>query len=198
MRLPYTSEYPQCSWCVSSLSAPSNDCIAVVASCLQICLVSVTRGCWIEAPEKKTRSKLKFSNTENGDVCRCVCLWWFRNKFPISGCMFSSVFVNASPCLCTRVCVSAYMHSGVRREQSSAAFCCSVILVWLAFRLLFESAGSAEPSHPGNNQHPGKDRGSDLKEKDEAQWEGRKRKKERQQVKMRKWKRVSSSQKLKV
>lgn len=51
MRYPYMSEYPQCSWCVSSLSAPSNDCIAVVASCLQICLVSVTRGCWIEAPE---------------------------------------------------------------------------------------------------------------------------------------------------
>lgn len=95
-------------------------------------------------------------------------------------CQCFSMFVH------TRVCVSAYMHSGVRREQSSAAFCCSVILVWLAFRLLFESAGSAEPSHPGNNQHPGKDRGSDLKEKDEAQWEGRKRKKERQRVKMRK------------
>lgn len=153
-------------------------------------------GAGLKPPKKNLAQN--FSNTENGDVCRCVCLWWFRNKFPISGCMFSSVFVNASPCLCTRVCVSAYMHSGVRREQSSAAFCCSVILVWLAFRLLFESAGSAEPSHPGNNQHPGKDRGSDLKEKDEAQWEWRKRKKERQRVKMRKWKRVSSSQKLKV
>lgn len=123
MRLPYTSEYPQCSWCVSSLSAPSNDCIAVVASCLQICLVSVTRGCWIEAPEKKPRSKLKFSNTENGDVCRCVCLWWFRNKFPISGCMFSSVFVNASPCLCTRVCVSAYAQWGQKRTKQ-----CSFLL----------------------------------------------------------------------
>lgn len=121
MRSPYMSDYPQCSRCVSSLSAPGNDCIAVVASCLQICLVSVTRGCWIEAPEKNPRSKLKFSNTENGDVCRCVCLWWFRNKFHISGCkclcQCFSMFVHR------RVCVCVYAQWGQTRTKQ-----CSFLL----------------------------------------------------------------------
>lgn len=146
MRLPYTSEYPQCSWCVSSLSAPSNDCIAVVASCLQICLVSVTRGCWIEAPEKKPRSKLKFSNTENGDVCRCVCLWWFRNKFPISGCMFSSVFVNASPCLCTRVCVWVRICT-VGSEENKAVQLSAVQWFWFGWPFGFSLSQRAQQSH---------------------------------------------------
>lgn len=59
----------------------------------------------------------------------------------------------------TTCCPESTALSGVGTEQSggSAAFCCSVILVWPAFWLLLESAGSAESSHPGNEQNPGKD-----------------------------------------
>ena len=58
---------------------------------------------------------------------------------------------------CSRYVPESTALSEVGREQRSAAFCCSVILVWPAFWLLLESAGSAESSHPGNKQHPGKD-----------------------------------------
>lgn len=142
MRSPYMSDYPQCSWCVSSLSAPGNDCIAVVASCLQICLVSVTRGCWIEAPEKNPRSKLKFSNTENGDVCRCVCLWWFRTKFHISGCkclcQCFSMFVHTR--VCVRICT-------VGSEENKAVQLSAVQWFWFGWPFGFSLSQRAQQSH---------------------------------------------------
>lgn len=95
-------------------------------------------GAGLKPPQKNPRSKLKFSNTENGDVCRCVCLWWFRTKFHISGCKC------LCQCLCTRVCVRICT---VGSDENKAVQLSAVQWFWFGWPFGFSLSQRAQQSH---------------------------------------------------
>lgn len=83
-----------------------------------------------------------------------------------------------APC---RLCVlraRRLARRGSKENGRCSTFCCSVILVWLTYWLVFESAGSAEPSRPGSNQRrdnrawPDRERGGrrGWEKKEETGW----------------------------